>query len=299
MRVNLNQLRCFYFAAKLGSVSKAAETLFVTPSAVSMQIKKLEKWLDVRLMIREGNTIKMTQEAKSIFAQTQAVFGEIDTLETQIQELKRSHKNEVTIGCHSIPAKYILPKLMDHIQRINPTLRVKMVLGSVGKLMLRLHENELDFVLTGLIPSCVKISTIPLFSDELLLVAKTGSRHVHKTSLSIQELATLPLLLQREEMPLVDRFLNEANIIPKSAMDGVSADVIKPLLKKDMGGALLLRFTVQEELDSGLLQSVAVKAPLPQAHFSLAYIKEHCISEQLRGLINGLKASHFSRENLL
>ena len=61
MILNMNQLRAFHTAARLKSITRAAEALMVTPPAVTMQVKQLEETLDLRLLFREGNAIRLTE----------------------------------------------------------------------------------------------------------------------------------------------------------------------------------------------------------------------------------------------
>jgi DNA-binding transcriptional LysR family regulator len=299
MRINLNQLRCFYLAVKIGSVSKAAEVLFVTPSAVTMQIKKLEQWLDVRLLIRSGNAIHMTRDAEPIYEQAGKIFREVDVLEVMTANLMRSHKGEVVIGAHHIPAKYILPKLMAQIKRLCPELNVKMVLGPVSELLDRLQKNELHFVLTSSLPHNSRLKTIPILPEDLALVTLRNSKHIAKMKISSREIASIPLLLQERGIAFATDYLDAAGIIPKVVMEDLSADVIKRLIMQDMGGAFLMRFVVQGELDRGLFQEVEVTDGLPVALFSLAYIDEKSFPPDIRALVSLLRKTSFRRGDLV
>ncbi len=299
MRINLNQLRCFYLAAKFKSVSRAAEALFVTPSAVTMQIKKLERWLGFRLLMREGNAIKLTHGAEAIYAQAEKVFREAEALEQLLEKQMRSQKGEVIIGSHHILAKYILPKFIARIKRLHPKLNVKIVLDSVPQLIDRLHANELHFVLTASLPPKSRLKTIPLFFEEMVLVALKGSRHIRRKKISAQEVASFPLLQQEHSIYIVDEYLKKTGVPPNIVMDNISADVIKQFILQDMGGAILMRFTVQDELDSGVFQEIRVAEGLPTARFSLVFLDENNFPPDLQELVSSLENSSFRRDDLV
>ena len=300
MHINLNQLRSFYFTATLGSVSEAAKVLYVTPSAVTMQIKNLERWLDLRLLIRKGNTLRMTRDAEGIYAHAEKIFREVDALEAMIANQVLSQKGEVIIGAHYIPAKYILPKLMAQIKRLHPNLNVKMVLDAVPKLFDRLQKNELHFVMTASLPPRARVKSISLFPEDLVLVTLKGSKHVGKLRIPAHDIASIPLLLQERGIAFATDYLDAVGVTPKVViMEDLSADVIKQLILQDMGGAFLMRFVVQEELDRGVFQELEVTDGLPVAEFFLAFIDEKTFPPDIRALVSTLKRTRFRRDELV
>ncbi len=299
MRVNLNQLRCFYLTAKARSVSKAAEALFVTPAAVTMQVKKLEKWLDVPLLVREGNRLKMTPDAGAIYAQAEKIFEEVDVLEVLIEDLVRTQRAEVTIGAHYIPAKYILPKLVARLQGLAPKLNVQVVLDSIPRLKERLYAKELHALLTASLPPSPRFTSFPLFSEEFPLVALKESRYFGKKKISIREVPGFPLLLQEHSMSIVYDYLKAGEVTPRVAMENISTDVIKQFIHQDRGGAFLMRVSVQEELKRGLFQEITVMEGLPVAHFSLVFIDAGSLSGNIRDLLSSLETISFSRDELV
>ncbi|WP_291326174.1 LysR family transcriptional regulator [Desulfovibrio sp. UCD-KL4C] len=299
MRINLNQLRSFYLAAKYKSVSKAAEALFVTPSAVTMQIKKLERWIGIRMLVREGNFIKLTPDAKKIYAQAEKVFNEAETLELQIDKIMNSHKGEVVIGAHYILAKYILPKLIVIIKRLKPKLKVKIILDYTPQLIKKLETNELDFIVTASLDEDKHIKKIPLFSEDMLLVALQGSKHIRKKLIKPQEISSIPLIIPERNLCLIDEYFKDKDITPKIAMENITADVIKQFILQDLGGAILVRFTVQDELGKHIFQEIKVDGGLPIASFSLAYLNESNLSQEIKELISSIEHTPFSRDELV
>jgi len=81
MILNMNQLRAFFVAAKSNSITKAADALMVTPPAITMQIKKLEKAVGVRLLVRDGNSIRLTKTGDAVLTRTEKIFTEIHEME--------------------------------------------------------------------------------------------------------------------------------------------------------------------------------------------------------------------------
>lgn len=302
MNVNLNQLRCFYLAAKYKSISKAADALFVTPPAITMQVKKLEEWLGFRLLCREGNSINVTKDARDIFKQVEKIFSEVEKLELQLEKIGNKRESELLIGSHYIPAKYVMPKLMAELNHLQPRLNIKVVLDTIPLLMERVQNHDLHFVLSASPPPCPKIKTIPLFTEDMVLVALRGSKHINKEEISINEIKGLPLLLPEHNTSIfhiISDYLEDAGIIPCISMDNISADVIKNFIMQDMGAAFLLKFSVQDKLDSGEFQEIRIKEGAPIANFSLAYLGEKNLSPAVLEMVSVLEKTSFDRNQLV
>jgi len=88
MIININQLRAFYYAARLRSITLAAQELMVTPPAISMQVKQLEQNLDIKLMFRDRNSIRITELGKVFLEKCDKIFKEINKLEKTEYESK-------------------------------------------------------------------------------------------------------------------------------------------------------------------------------------------------------------------
>ena len=115
MYISMNQLRSFYYAAKLNSVKNAAQKLMVTPSAISMQIKHLEEMVGIKLMFRDGNSISLTEVGKSVFERAKEIFLKTQEMEEYLTDVSLARRGEIRIGCTQTFAKKVLPNLIKKI----------------------------------------------------------------------------------------------------------------------------------------------------------------------------------------
>ncbi len=300
MRINLNQLRCFYLAGKFNSVSRAADVLFVTPSAVTMQIKKLEQWVGFRLLTRGGNSIRITPAGEPIFALAGKVFREAEILEAELEKRMHSHKDKVFIGCsHRVLATHILPNLILLLKQAHPELDIQIVPDASTAIKERLLADELHFVLTAKLFQAPPFKFIPLFAEELVLVTLNGSRFARKKKILPEDIASIPLLLQERSIYIVKQYIEAKGITPEIVMENLSADVIRQFIRQDLGGALLMRFAVQEEIDRGLFQEIEVEGGLPSASFGLMYSPKNILASYLQNLVTVLENMSFRRDDLV
>ena len=84
MHINLNQLRCLYMAARHKSMAEAAARLFVSPPAITMQIKKLEQSLGMKLVFRQHNELRLTKQGQRVYSHAVSIFEQVEKLESAL-----------------------------------------------------------------------------------------------------------------------------------------------------------------------------------------------------------------------
>ncbi|MFW1852604.1 LysR family transcriptional regulator [Acinetobacter guillouiae] len=111
-RLSLNSLKFFYYVAIEGSVTIAAERLYVTQSAVSRQIKNLEDLLNITLFERKNKSLILTAEGKALLNCCQHVFNQLDSCIVSISQQKYKNNN-LTISCEAtISMKWLIPRMV-------------------------------------------------------------------------------------------------------------------------------------------------------------------------------------------
>ena len=100
MRINLNQLRSFFLAARERSITKAARTLFVTQPAVTMQIKSLEADLDLKLFTRYGKGLDLTDAGRVLFGYAERIFEIVEEMEYVLKGHADLSAGSLVIGHH-------------------------------------------------------------------------------------------------------------------------------------------------------------------------------------------------------
>lgn len=108
-RISLNSLKFFYFVAKCGSVTKAAEYLFVTQSAVSKQIYNLEGALNLKLFERKNKSLILTAQGQILFDCCQRIFNQLDDC---LVGLKQHQNKPFILSCEpTFSMKWLIPRL--------------------------------------------------------------------------------------------------------------------------------------------------------------------------------------------
>ena len=281
MILNINQLRAFYTAAELRSVTKAAQELMVTPPAVSMQIKQLEETLGLRLMFRDGNSIRLTEVGDTVYRQAETVFSRIREMENYLEDISTAKSGALKMGCPQTPAKHIMPRLIAKFNEAYPGIKIILDLGSTSTLVDNIlkHKNELAFVRHRPEEKRYKVKVIG--SEDVLLMAAAGGRHLPVDEISITHLPELPLIVPKAGSGMrevVFEYLDRFMIEPKVVMESASVDAIKEFIRQDIGVSFLERYAVQEELNAGVFKSIRVLEGLPRIRFGIGYLQRKNLS---------------------
>ncbi|MGP5308969.1 LysR substrate-binding domain-containing protein [Vreelandella alkaliphila] len=138
-------LRTFVTIAESGSFTRAAQQLFRTPSALSMQIKRLEETLGQTLFVREARYVRLTTEGEVLLGYGRRLLKL--NAEAVTQFLAPTIEGRVGLGITDDVVGRILPNVLAQFARSHPAVQVDVVVGRSQDLLARLDEGELDLAL--------------------------------------------------------------------------------------------------------------------------------------------------------
>jgi len=281
MFLNMNQLRSFHVAARLGSITRAAQELMVTPPAITMQIKQLEENAGVRLVFREGNGIRLTEIGRAVFERSEAVFAGIRDMENFLEDISSAKSGELRIGCTQTPAKYIMPRLIARFKDAYPGIRILLDQGTNSEMVesVLTHKNEVALMRQRPDEKRLKIKAIG--SEELVLVSAPRSNRIAGDDISVTHLAGIALILPRAGSGLRDvvlEYLQRSKVSADVGMESGSIALIKELVRQDKGVGFFERYAVREELREGSLRSVRILEGSPTIAFGIGYLQRRHLS---------------------
>ena len=148
----LQQLRGFCYAAQAGSVSKAAEKLFLSQPSVSLQIQALERELDAALFERRGPKITLTPDGKTLYEMAAPLIEQIDSLFDSFAARRGGvETGRIDIAAGESTTLYLLPHFVQEFSQRYPGIELKLhnVTGRDGLAMVR--SDEADFAVGSML----------------------------------------------------------------------------------------------------------------------------------------------------
>src|ERR1039458_8588201 len=190
------RLVVFRAVAEQHSFRKAAEELYLTQPAVSLQIKALEEDIGVQLFDRTGARIALTEAGKVLLGYSRQANALFVQAEQDIAALSGEHAGQLALGASSTIAQYVLPRLLGEFSREYPRVHPTMISGNTEQIVEAVEELKIDLALIEGPARSRDVKTEPFLEDELVLIVSAAHEWAELKSIPCSEIAAAPLLMR-------------------------------------------------------------------------------------------------------
>jgi len=195
MPISHAHLRSFHAVATHGSFTKAAESLHVTQPTLSGQVKELEERYGVRLFVRYGRRIELTDLGKSALLITHKLFRHEEEVEQLFISAKGLTTGDLMVGADS---PYIVTPLLAQFQRLYPGIYISIRYGNSNQVMQWLELRQCDIAVLPNVPDDERLYILPLQPDQLVIFVARDHPWCDRRSVSIRELVTQRIILREK-----------------------------------------------------------------------------------------------------
>jgi len=266
--MDLYQLRGFYEIAREQSFTRAADKLFLTQPAISLQLKALEEELGEVLLERSRKRIRLTPAGEILFQHAQELFARLESARDEIAALQNVLRGRLVVGTSDTNCTYILPELLQAFREQFPNVELDIRNRMSPEVVHLVLENEVDFGLVTLPVRHRDLISRKLFERRDVLICPPDHPLGSRKYVRLEEVAEGPLLaLERgsTSRQLMDEAFRQAGLVPLVAMNLGAVEVIKRFVEIGLGIALVPQVTVREEVPQGRLAAVRVRGLGPRA----------------------------------
>lgn len=169
--MNLKQLEAFVQVSESGSFSKAAKELFLTQPTISAHISSLEKELNVRLFIRNTKEVSLSDDGKDLYRYAKQITDLEKAIEERFYMDSDDGKHFITIAASTIPAQYLLPKVLMCYRERYPKEQIKIMETDSSEVVTQVVDHMVDVGFTGTVLEKKHCKYIPFYKDELAVIA--------------------------------------------------------------------------------------------------------------------------------
>ncbi|MBE0610776.1 MAG: LysR family transcriptional regulator [Dehalococcoidia bacterium] len=251
--MNLDRLQTFQLVVQLGSFSRAAEALFLTQPAVSLQIRQLEKELGVVLLERGGNRVKLTQSGEPVLRFAEQVLESRASLLRELAALQTG-SSLVTMGCSASSTHHVIPQLMGELLRIAPDIQLRVTTLPPDEASARLLKGDLDLTLTTDAYLSDRLVAEPFSTARLFVVASPTHPLARKGRATPEEVAAHPFALLPSPWTAQRRFREWAvnqGVEINVTMELSTYDGLKQAARKGLALALIAESAITREVERG------------------------------------------------
>jgi DNA-binding transcriptional LysR family regulator len=249
--MELRHLRTIVAVAQHRSLTKAGEELYLTQSAISQQIRRLERELGIEVFRRTSRSVELTAEGRVILGYAQRVLAEVDGLQSELEELTGLLSGQLRIGGVYPTGPYDLFGMLADFRAAHPGVAVHMVEDTQDDALAALRADELDCAFTALDPDALgdEFAATLLWQEEIVVALPPGHRLCDRARITFQELAEEDLIAYRDNSALrrrLERTMAELGLEPRNAFICTEMAAVRGLASKGLGVAVLPRSVAEE-----------------------------------------------------
>jgi LysR family glycine cleavage system transcriptional activator len=246
---SLNSLRAFSVVAETGSYIKAAERLNVTYPAISQQVKALEAYIDVALVVREGRSVKLSEEGSVLARDLLIAFSAIESSVTNIRKDEASHPVQITTS-PAFAVEWLMPKITE-FQQLHPEI---MLMMNPTVDVMQLTPGGVDLAIRYIDRNRVKKDVQPVLKTDMVVIGSSEYLDQHQT----QELCDLQNLAWLQELGTDEasdwfsrRGIDVTGSLKKSQMPG---NLVMEAVRRGDGITYTARAFFQRDIDAGRIK---------------------------------------------
>ncbi|MEA5617893.1 LysR family transcriptional regulator [Cronbergia sp. UHCC 0137] len=264
----LDQLRILKAIAAEGSFKRAADSLYVSQPAVSLQVQNLERQLDVPLFDRGGRRAQLTEAGHLLLNYGERILSLCQETCRAIEDLQSLQGGTLIVGASQTTGTYLLPQMIGMFRQKYPDVAVQLHVHSTRRTAWSVANGQVDLaIIGGEIPTELveSLEMVPYAEDELALILPTFHPFAKLDTIQKEDLYKLQFIAldsQSTIRKVIDQVLSRCEIDTKRfkfEMELNSIEAIKNAVQSGLGAAFVSTSAIAKELQMGVLHRTPIE----------------------------------------
>jgi DNA-binding transcriptional LysR family regulator len=246
MEFTARQLRAFHLVADHRSFARAAQSLFITPSGLSVLIREFENQLGYRLFDRTTRQVQLTRHGADLLEETRRHLEELEEAMARVGRSARGKRQTVSLGTTPLVAANVLPQAMREYRRRRPELRVRLFDADQGAVLSELQAGHID-IGVGLFKDVPGVRRVPLFRFSLALIRarrRGAERGTDVPWSALEGQTVIALSPSSPHQQVIDRHLAKSRLRVEIGCVANLLDTQVALVEADEGIAVIPSFGI-------------------------------------------------------
>ncbi len=273
MIINSEWYRIFLYAADCSNLTKAAHNLNMTQPSVSYAIKQLEEALGVRLFDRLSKGVRLTQEGQTLHLHVRQAFGELDSAERHMKNMKQYREGRLRIGANGAIIKDFIVPLLDQFHARYPKIHIQLSQEKTSLILERLKRGSLDLGYIYLPVSDEEIQIVASHTSPFCVAVGAAFADWARELLPTERLTELPLLMLSPgstTRSFIEGWFRSQGIEVEADFELNSLEMLTEFAERGYGAAFLPRALVASRIAGGSLVELRTAVPIPDRHIGIA-----------------------------
>lgn len=289
MTNNLEYYKVFYYAAKLGSLTMAAEALAISQPAVSQSLKQLESIVGAKLFVRAAKGVKLTSEGALLYSYVAKGYEQIELGEKKVAQMLNLELGEMRIGASDMTLRFFLLPYLEKFHEQYPGIKVTVTNAPTPETLYYLQEGKIDFgVVSTPFEAVPGIQAIRVKEIEDIFIAGRKFIQYKNKMLDLKDLEKLPIISLEKRTSTrsyMDGFLEKNGVVMNPEFELATSDMIVQFTLRNLGVGSIMREFAAEYLETGKLFALRFNKIIPKRHFCVVTDTGSQLSAAARNLL--------------
>ena len=287
--MHIENFKIFSDLVETESFSRAAKLNGITQSAVSQQLRAMEKFFSILIVDRSQKQFRLTREGQNLYESAREILYLYDKLNSELQEMKKVISGTIhistvySIGLHELPP-YVKAFLSKY-----PDVNIRVEYRRANNVYEDILTNSIELGLVAYPQKHKQLEFLPFHDDVLILVVSPEHPLADKKEVTLEEIATQKFIGFEPDIPTrkaTDKIFREANIEMEPVMEFDNVETVKRAVEINAGIAILPQTTVTREEAQGLLKVINFKDKVYKRPLALMHRKGRVLTPAMKKLIN-------------
>lgn len=286
-RLNYHHLQYFWHVAKIGNLTKAAEKLHISQSALSAQIKQLEESMECRLFLREGRKLVLTDMGNVTLSYAESIFNTGNELENLLRKGLESENKIVRIGVLSTMSRNFIESFVEPVLN-HSNFKLEIYANGQSTLLNALNNHQLDLALTNIevrgnadqLWECILLNRQPIS-----VIGPGGFEIESVFSKNYQEYSWILPSVDSPIRTAFDGLCALHQMEPHIIAEANDMAMLRLLARDSKALTVMPEVVVKDELKNGILRAYA-QLPEIYENFYAVTVKKHFRKQEINNLIN-------------
>ena len=287
---NLEYFKVFYYTAKAGSVTGAANELSISQPAVSQSLKALEQTLGVSLFKREAKGVRLTGEGRLLYSYVEKGYEQIEQGVEKLGQMLNLELGEVHIGASDMTLRFYLLPYLEQFHEKYPRIKVSVSNAPTPETLYKMAENKIDFAVVSTPFVCRDgLEAAKVREVEDVFVAGRKFIQYKNRMLELRELEGMPVIYLEgatSTRDFMDSFLEKNGVHIQPEFELATSDMIVQFALRNLGVGCVVRDFAAEYLEDGSLFELRFNRIIPKRHFCVVTNPKNPLSAAARNMLN-------------
>lgn len=283
--MNLNQLKIFYYAAKNGNLSNAANELFITQPAVTKGLQRLQEHYEIKFVDFVGKKLMLTDAGEVLYQIAEKIFEMEKQAEESIRDFQQRKRGRIKILSSESFGDYYLPRIIISFSKAYPFVRVSMNILPTEQVVEKTASLNCDLGFISYPVEHKKLSVKEILEDRLVIITAPDHPLANKKDLKPKDLEGQNFIMHEigsAPRRAIEEHIRKNNISIGIPLELSSNRAIKRAVEERAGIALISRKVANEEISAKRLKAVNLAGPSMTRKFFIIHHKDKYISESLK-----------------